>query len=97
MKPVRLHHPLQAARLLTLCAIALSVLTALLAARAWVVEPAPSADGRGLYLALALALSSLFGPKAVAVFWGALSLLLAAAARLVWRHAPKSPSDRLLW
>jgi hypothetical protein len=94
MKPIELHDPVRRARVVALLSLAVSVLAAVMAARAWVLEPTVS--GRSLS-AVVLFLSPLFGAKTGAALWGFVSLMLTFAARFVWRHTPKSPSDRLLW
>jgi hypothetical protein len=40
-------------------------------------------------------LNNNFGPRASTVIWVAFSITAIASARLIWRHTPKLPSDRL--
>ena len=43
------------------------------------------------------ALFSTLGPAGPALLWVGIAVALVAAARIVWRHTSKKPSDRLLW
>jgi hypothetical protein len=86
--------PTRNAKLIVFACLAFAATSAWLAFLTWTGDF--SLNGRGLWSALSDLLNSTFGPRTSAVIWVALSFFSMAAARLIWRHTPKLPSDRLL-
>jgi hypothetical protein len=81
-------------KLLVFACLALAATSAWLALLTWTGDF--SLNGRGLWTAISELLNNNFGPRASTVIWVAFSIAAIASARLIWRHTPKSPADRLL-
>ena len=61
----------------------------------WLNPSARPYTGRWSWVKEALFLT--LGPAGPALLWVGIAVALVAAARIVWRHTSKKPSDRLLW
>jgi type IV secretory pathway VirB2 component (pilin) len=87
-----LHDPLRLSQWTVRISLTLSAVAIALAIRAALNPAAPS--GRGLSGLMLSLLAVVAGPYAGAVMWAAIAGLPLNFARLVWRRAPRVPSDR---
>jgi type IV secretory pathway VirB2 component (pilin) len=88
-----LHDPLRLSQWTVRISLTLSAVVIALAIRA-ALNPAPKPSARGLSGLMLSLLAVVAGPYASAVMWAAIAGLLLNFARLVWRRAPRVPSNR---
>lgn len=75
--------------------VALAVAALGLALREWLAPSVPPFTGRLAWIVeLAFLLA---GPIGLVLLWVLAAIALLAAARFVWRHTPKLPTDSWLW
>lgn len=91
----RISSGMESGRWLVRLLVLLAAIAVAIGAAEWFNPSPPPYRGRLAWVADAAV--SLGGAAGVALLWFVLGAALVVAARFVWRHTPKVPSDRWLW
>lgn len=95
MKPVRIRTGLQETRWFIRALAALAILAAVGAVNEWRTPSAPPFKGRLAWIVEVVFV--LAGSTGLVLLWVLLVVTLMSAARFLWRHTARAPSDHWLW
>lgn len=94
MKPIRIRTGVEQGRLLARSLAALALIAVAFAIDEWFSPSTPPFRGR--WAGMIEGVFVLAGSPGLVVLWVLAALALVFAAKFVWRHTPKAPSDRWL-
>lgn len=94
MKPIRIRSGVEEGRWLVRLLAGLALLAVGFSIHEWSSPSTPPFRGRWSWLFEGI--FALAGSPGFVFLWAMAALALAAAARFVWRHTPRAPSDKWL-